>query len=128
MISSALPVNVAMISGANEPDQWKDIKLWKRVLNDHRIVVTTHDVLLNALRHGYIKLGRDINLLVFDEAHHAADKHPYNLIMQEFYRPLPERPASKERLTVPSTAEVRPMVLGLTASPIFGGDVEKAFM
>ncbi|VDC02152.1 unnamed protein product [Peniophora sp. CBMAI 1063] len=128
VIKSSLPVNVAMISGANEPDQWKDIKLWQRVLSDHRIVVTTHDVLLNALRHGYVKLGRDINLLVFDEAHHAADKHPYNLIMQEFYRPLPERPAGKERLSVPSTAVVRPMVIGLTASPIFGGDVEKAFM
>lgn len=27
----------------------------------------------------------DINLLVFDEAHHAKKNHPYNVIMREFY-------------------------------------------
>ncbi|KAI0032776.1 P-loop containing nucleoside triphosphate hydrolase protein [Vararia minispora EC-137] len=127
VISNSLPVNVGLISGANEPDQWKDIMLWERVVNDYGIVVTTHAVLLNALHHGYINLGRDVNLIVFDEAHHTRDKHPYNLIMKNFYFPLPPRPSGEARLTVPSDALVRPMILGLTASPIFGGDVEKAF-
>jgi endoribonuclease Dicer len=121
VIKDNLSVSVGLISGANEPDQWKDAALWRRVLNDHRIIVSTHDVLLNALRHGYVHLGRDIGLLVFDEAHHAADKHSYNLVMREFYTELPPR--------VPGEPDgnVRPVILGLTASPIFGGNAEKAF-
>lgn len=109
-----------MISGALEPDQWKDPNLWSRTLATHRIVVSTHDVLLNALRHGYIHLGRDISLVVFDEAHHAADKHPYNRIMQEFYFELPKVDDGQ--------GNVRPRILGLTASPVFGGDIERAFL
>lgn len=52
----------------------------------------------------------EIDLLVFDECHHANQDHPYNLIMRDFWfhnfdpnQPLKTR---------------RPKVLGLTASPI----------
>jgi hypothetical protein len=88
VIATALPVSVGLISGALQPEQWKNSDLWKNVLVTHRVVVTTPQVLLDGLRHGYISLACDIALLVFDEAHHAADKHPYNLIMREG---LPER-------------------------------------
>ncbi len=27
----------------------------------------------------------EIDLLIFDEAHHAVKRHPYNLVMREFY-------------------------------------------
>lgn len=60
-----------------------------------------------------------IGLLIFDEAHHAADKHPYNVIMREFYDKCTESTEDGRR--------VRPLVLGLTASPMFGGNVAKAF-
>ncbi|KAF9474151.1 P-loop containing nucleoside triphosphate hydrolase protein [Pholiota conissans] len=120
VIEAYLPVSVGLLSGANEPDQWKNPRLWQRVLSTNRIIVSTPQVLLDALRHGYISLGQDVSLLIFDEAHHAVDKHPYNRIMVEFYRPLPPR-------TAPRGGLVRPMVLGLTASPIYGGYVEKAF-
>ena len=108
-----------MVSGANEPDQWRNAALWDRVLKTHRIMISTPQVFLDALRHGYISLGRHISLLVFDEAHHAVDNHPYNRIMVEFYFDLPSRETQ--------SLEVRPMVLGLTASPIYGGNVQKAF-
>lgn len=84
-------------------------------------MISTPQVFLDALRHGYISLGRDISLLVFDEAHHAVDNHPYNRIMVEFYFNLPRRSQHFNSL------EVRPMILGLTASPIYGGNVLKAF-
>ena len=119
VVAVHIPVSVGIVSGANEPDQWRNAALWDRVLRTHRIMISTPQVFLDALRHGYISLGRDISLLVFDEAHHAVDNHPYNRIMMEFYFNLPRRDQH--------SLEVRPMVLGLTASPIYGGNVLKAF-
>ena len=76
--------------------------------------------MLDALRHGCLKMGEQIALIIFDEAHHAVGDHPYNCIMREFYLQLPPR---RRDIIGP----VRPMILGLTASPIYGGDVAKAF-
>ncbi|KAF5377899.1 hypothetical protein D9615_006820 [Tricholomella constricta] len=121
VIQTSIPVSVGLISGSLEPDQWKNAGLWRKVLQTHRIMVTTPQVLLDALRHSYISLGRDISLLIFDEAHHAVDNHPYNRIMKEFYFNLPLQ------TSVVSLVSQRPSVLGLTASPIYGGNVEKAF-
>ncbi|KAJ7581029.1 hypothetical protein C8J56DRAFT_832913 [Mycena floridula] len=120
VIKQSLPVQVGIISGASEPNQWKDAALWKGALSTHRVMVSTPQVLLDALRHGYIHLGRDISLLVFDEAHHAVENNPYNRIMMEFYFLLPIR-------TTGAGSIVRPMILGLTASPIYGGDIVKSF-
>ncbi|KZP21485.1 P-loop containing nucleoside triphosphate hydrolase protein [Athelia psychrophila] len=119
-IEAALSGVVGLISGAIAPDQWKDPALWRGVLQRHRIMVTTPQVLLDALRHGYINLGKDISLLVFDEAHHAVDNHPYNTIMKEFYFRLPTQSATDGDM-------FRPAILGLTASPIYGGHVATAF-
>ncbi|TRM58708.1 hypothetical protein BD626DRAFT_410125 [Schizophyllum amplum] len=129
VIQRALPVPVGLVSGALEPDQWKDVALWTRVLREHNIMVSTPQVLLDALRHGYISLGRDISLLVFDEAHHAVDNHPYNRIMLEFYTQIPVNVMNVDSLITPGQVVpfARPAVLGLTASPIYGGNIEKAF-
>ena len=121
VVASHIPVSVGIISGANEPDQWINPAIWDRVLRTHRIMISTPQVFLDALRHGYISLGRDISLLVFDEAHHTHDHHPYNDIMMEFYFNLPRRDQCLQ-----NSLEVRPMVLGLTASPIYGGNALKA--
>lgn len=81
IIKTCIPVPVAQVNGQLQPDQWKDRKMWRSVVDSHRIVVSTPQVLLDALRHGYLNLANDISLLVFDEAHHAVDDHPYNRIM-----------------------------------------------
>ncbi|RPD62688.1 P-loop containing nucleoside triphosphate hydrolase protein [Lentinus tigrinus ALCF2SS1-7] len=122
VIKSAIPVSVGQVSGSSEPNQWKDASLWRRILASHRIMVTTPQVLLDALHHGYIDMGSDIGLLVFDEAHHAIGKHPYNMIMKRHYFDLPPRAKNDN-----STSRVRPMVLGLTASPTYGSNVDAAF-
>ncbi|KAJ7756484.1 hypothetical protein DFH07DRAFT_820736 [Mycena maculata] len=123
VIQTALPVSVGLISGALLPEQWKSSALWRSVLDTHRIMVTTPQVLLDALHHGYVSLGKDIGLVIFDEAHHAVEKHPYNMIMEAFYyKCCPRAPDSQS-----SGENVRPMILGLTASPIFGGNAVSAF-
>lgn len=133
VIQASIPVSVGMISGSLEPDQWRDAQLWQRVLSTHQIIVSTPQVLLDALRNGYIHMARDISLLVFDEAHHAVKGHPYNLIMSENYKVLYDRsssspPKGASVISPGVTVDlVRPMVLGLTASPIFGSDIYQAF-
>ncbi|KAJ7227232.1 hypothetical protein GGX14DRAFT_418753 [Mycena pura] len=127
VIQTALSVSVGLISGSNEPEHWKDAALWRSVLNTHRVVVTTPQVLLDALRHSYVKLGQDIGLLVFDEAHHAVEEHPYNRIMVEFYFECHPRTSYSTDGHFSAQDNVRPMILGLTASPIYGGNVAKGF-
>ncbi|KAI0771427.1 P-loop containing nucleoside triphosphate hydrolase protein [Irpex lacteus] len=120
VIASSIPVPVGFISGASEPDQWRDADLWTRVLTSYKIVVSTPQILLDALRHGYISLGAHISLMVFDEAHHATSKHPYNEIMKGSI--CPSLPPGERSVGYRS-----PAVLGLTASPIYGGNVEASF-
>lgn len=128
VIARAIPVPVGIISGNLQPDEWKDRMIWQKIMADHRVVVSTPQVLVDALRHSYVNLGLDINLLVFDEAHHAVRDHPYSVLMREFYFRLPARPRLSAQSISQSAMEMRPSILGLTASPVYGGkDMEKEF-
>ncbi|KAE8660545.1 Endoribonuclease Dicer-like protein 1 [Hibiscus syriacus] len=82
--------------------EWDDIDI---VFKSSKILVLvmTAQILLNILRHSIIKM-EAINLLILDECHHAVKKHPYSLVMSEFYHTTPK--------------EKRPSVFGMTASPV----------
>lgn len=72
----------------------------------------TAQILLNILRHSIIKM-EAIHLLILDECHHAVKKHPYSLVMSEFYHTTPK--------------EKRPSIFGMTASPVnLKGNYENA--
>lgn len=45
-----------------------------------------------------------VSLMVFDECHHAKGRHPFNMIMTEYFQ---------------TSKDVRPKIFGLTASPIW---------
>ncbi|OAX41416.1 P-loop containing nucleoside triphosphate hydrolase protein [Rhizopogon vinicolor AM-OR11-026] len=126
VIKGSMQVPVGLIHGALEPKQWTDSSLWKRVLENNRVIVSTPQVLLDALSHGYVHMGQDIGLLVFDEAHHADRNHPMSCIMRDFYFSLPPRTPATSGYGAPTRKE-RPMILGLTASPMFGGNATVAF-
>jgi superfamily II DNA or RNA helicase len=116
-------VQSRFLSGNDGVDRWSDKQTWDKVLQDIRIVVSTHQVtlslpplndclfnfsiqvLLSALTHAFVGMAR-LALLVFDEAHHCISNHPANRIMRDFYHP-----SQRARYHVPH-------VLGLTASPI----------
>jgi len=67
-------------------------------------MVMTCQIFLNLLMHGYIKL-QDVNLLIFDECHHAVQDQPMRQIMKQFeYCPQ----------------EQQPRILGLTATLLNG--------
>ncbi|OWM68603.1 hypothetical protein CDL15_Pgr023568 [Punica granatum] len=83
-------------------DFW-DARRWHREFETKQVLVMTAQILLNVLRHSIIKMEM-INLLILDECHHAVKKHPYSLVMSEFYHTTPK--------------EKRPSVFGMTASPV----------
>ncbi|XP_073001675.1 endoribonuclease Dicer homolog 1 [Typha latifolia] len=83
-------------------DFW-DARRWQREFESKQVLVMTAQILLNILRHSIIKM-EAIHLLILDECHHAVKKHPYSLVMSEFYHTT-----SKDK---------RPAVFGMTASPV----------
>lgn len=84
-------------------DLWSR-ETWEKHLKANKVIVCTADVLHQCLMHSFITM-RQINLLIFDEAHHAKKSHAYAQIIRDFY--LQE-----------SDQTLRPRIFGMTASPV----------
>ncbi|KAI1881337.1 hypothetical protein JX265_000163 [Neoarthrinium moseri] len=78
---------------------------WKQQLEENMAIVCTAAILQQCLSRGYFNMDQ-INLLIFDEAHHAKKNHPYSRIIKDFYADL-QKGSSR-----------RPRILGMTASPV----------
>jgi hypothetical protein len=66
-------------------------------------LVMTAQIFLDLLTHGFVRI-EQVSLLVLDECHHAKKRHPYSVIMSDFYK----RAAVADR----------PKIFGTTASPV----------
>ena len=77
---------------------------WNAQFSESMAFVVTAQVLLDLLNNGFISI-RQINLLVFDEAHHCKKSHPYARIIKGHY--MREQDET-----------LRPRILGTTASPV----------
>ncbi|KAF5005885.1 hypothetical protein FDECE_7698 [Fusarium decemcellulare] len=75
---------------------------WDKQFSDKMVVVCTAQILLDCLNNGFITISQ-INLLIFDEAHHAKKEHPYARIMRNHYL---------------RHQGDKPRILGMTASPV----------
>ncbi|RHZ72154.1 hypothetical protein Glove_245g9 [Diversispora epigaea] len=102
VLKSNCSFNIKKFCGEMGVDLWSE-KHWAKYFEENDVLVMTAQIFLNILRHGFISL-KQVNLLVFDECHHTSKKHPYNLIMREFYDRCPE--------------EQKPKIFGMTASPV----------
>lgn len=98
-----LPFRIINLCGAYNTDIWTRDK-WREILESTDIIVCTADILLHSLTRAFIRMSQ-INLLIFDEAHHAKKGHAYARIMRDFY--------DDEVL-----GEAMPRIFGMTASPI----------
>ncbi|XP_044163480.1 LOW QUALITY PROTEIN: endoribonuclease Dicer-like [Acropora millepora] len=83
-------------------DYWNKVK-WEEELNKNNVLVMTAQIFLHLLHHAYIKLTQ-VNLLIFDECHHAKKGHPYRQITQAFHKCEGDLPK----------------IMGLTASVVKG--------
>jgi len=59
-------VQIKMLSGPDNIDNWRCQKIWDAVLLDTAVVVSPYQVLLDALKHGFVPL-ESLSLIVFDE-------------------------------------------------------------
>ena len=84
-------------------DLWDKCQ-WEKEFNNHNVLVMTAQIFLDLLLHGYIGLSQ-VNLLIFDECHHAKKNDPYKQIMQQFDV---------------CPREHYPKIMGLTASIVNG--------
>ncbi|RMY01225.1 hypothetical protein D0868_08600, partial [Hortaea werneckii] len=103
VLEANLDHNVGRASGADNVDNWNKAN-WTKLLSENKVIVATADVLHQCLAHSYITM-KQINLLIFDEAHHTKKNHAYARIIKDFY-------------VTESDRSSRPRIFGMTASPI----------
>ncbi|KRZ27865.1 Endoribonuclease Dicer, partial [Trichinella pseudospiralis] len=96
-------LKVGEFYGALGVDCWS-AEIWMSFFDRFHVLVMTAEILRNILSHGFIKFDI-LNLIVFDECHHAAKQHPYRKIM-ELYKLCYNN----------NSNGVQPRILGLTAS------------
>ncbi|KAI8901112.1 hypothetical protein BC833DRAFT_183137 [Globomyces pollinis-pini] len=94
-------LKVGQYRGGNNNLSWTSEE-WQAEMLDTDVFVMTPYILLNAMDHGSISM-KNVNLIVFDECHHARSSHPYNLLMKTHYSMCLEQD--------------RPKIFGMTASP-----------
>ena len=76
---------------------------WLDIFAENKVLVCTAAVLEHCPSKGYITM-QQINLLIFDEAHHAKKHHTYARLIKDFY--------------LSASTDHRPRIFGMTASPI----------
>ncbi|CAF1081572.1 unnamed protein product [Adineta steineri] len=84
--------------GEKGVDLWHKER-WDIEFEDHQVLVFTAQVFRNLVGHDYFSL-KSVNLIIFDECHHASGDNHYAALMNKHYDDCPDPPR----------------VLGLTAS------------
>ncbi|KAI0137270.1 RNase3 domain-containing protein [Xylariales sp. AK1849] len=102
-------VLIKMLSGNDGVDTWSTLSIWDSFLENVQIVVSTYQVLLDALSHGFVRMDA-LSLIVFDEAHNCVGKNPGSKIMSLY------KESKQAGLHVPA-------ILGLTASPVMKSSI-----
>ncbi|KAL2149655.1 hypothetical protein VTH82DRAFT_8307 [Thermothelomyces myriococcoides] len=112
-IQTQLPgVQSRLILGSDNVEAWSTKPgVWDAVLFNHRIIVSTYQILFDAVAHAFVPLA-SLGIIVIDEAHNAKGDNPVARLMREHYAPH-----KAQGLSVPH-------ILGLTASPLMRSKLE----
>lgn len=96
--------SVAVFFGDGVRDSWNP-KFWDEQFNKHEVIVCTAEILNQCLQRAFFRIDQ-INLLIFDEAHHTKKDHSYARIIKDHY-------------AVEDKRDLRlPRIFGMTASPV----------
>ena len=106
-INKILGIEVGILQGKKQKKSKNDYIEFRKLWESKNIFVAIHNVIYKLLSCGFLKVS-EINMLVFDECHHADSSHPYNDIMNEFYFFYKKKNNNTQL----------PLILGLTASPL----------
>ncbi|KAJ5945845.1 hypothetical protein N7454_002684 [Penicillium verhagenii] len=104
VLRNNLSQEVGHFYGAMGPDLWNQ-ETWDKHLKENMVIVCTAEILHQALLNAFVKMNQ-VNLLIFDEAHHTKKEHPYARIIRDSY--------------LKTDVSERPKIFGMTASPIDG--------
>jgi len=105
VVRDNLDVSVGEFKGDSKIDTWNE-QMWWSKFEQYHVLVMTAQIFVNILSAGFVQLDK-INLVIFDECHHATKDHPYSQVMR-FFNFLAQ------------SADQLPRVLGLTAALIQG--------
>jgi endoribonuclease Dicer len=75
VLQSGLDQNVEAVYGDYTQSLYKE-ETWNTLLINNMVLVCVAQVLLDSLTHSFLSMER-ISLLIFDEAHHTKQNHPY---------------------------------------------------
>ncbi|KAH4035940.1 Dicer-like protein 1 [Parastagonospora nodorum] len=103
VLRCGLDQGVEGISGAMGQSLFQK-QTWDKLFAINMVIVCTAQVLVDCMMHSFMSISR-MNLLIFDEAHHAKSNHPYARVMKDYY--AHELDTSK-----------RPRIFAMTASPV----------
>lgn len=101
VLEANLDHNIAQFCGDMRLDAWSKA-VWEKHFAENKVIVCTADILLHCLARSFVTV-RQINLLIFDEAHHAKKGHSYARIIKDHY--LAEE-----------DSRTRPRIFGMTVS------------
>ena len=96
-------LDVGSYMGSMNVDSWSSQK-WQEELAAHQVLVMTMTIFKNLILQRHMTFS-DVNLLIFDECHHAVKNHDYVQIMRRY-------------TDAPARLEGSMRILGLTASLI----------
>lgn len=98
-------LKVADYYGAKCANGW-NVQQWKQETTLNEVLVMTPQILLDGLQFSFLNLDL-VDLLIFDECHHAWGQNPYAKMMKEYYY----------------KCQHKPKIFGMTASPVIGKGV-----
>lgn len=75
VLDANLDHKVTRLCGADGVDRWNHAK-WLEMFAENKVIVCTAEILFQCLSHSYLFM-KQINLLIFDEAHHTKKNHNY---------------------------------------------------
>ncbi|KAE8247950.1 hypothetical protein A4X06_0g4067 [Tilletia controversa] len=94
-------LRVEKLYGELNIDKWNEEE-WSKLLSEADVLVCTAQIVKDALAHSFLSFD-DLNLLIFDEVHHATKDDVYARIMTSHYH---------------THTGHKPKIFGMTASPI----------